>query len=157
MPVLRRPGAPRGGLPQPGRPRGAPRPPHSGASTGAVLGAARPGPAPPLFTGPGGAAVSVSSSRRRRRCCRRRRARSRGNGAAPRASERSGSSAEGRGKWIAIPATSSSGCNWSCAPWPCCSPEVRGGETEPREGLAPAPGSPSPRRGGAGRARGGCN
>lgn len=32
-----------------------------------------------------------------------------------------------------------------------------GGETEPREGLAPAPGSPSPRRGGAGRARGGCN
>lgn len=65
MPGLRRPGAPRGGFPQPGRPRGAPRPPHSGASTGAVLGAARPGPAPPLFTGPGGAAVSVSSSRRR--------------------------------------------------------------------------------------------
>lgn len=36
------------------------------------------------------------------------------------------------GKWIAIPATSSSGCNWSCAPWPSCSPEVRAAEPRGR-------------------------
>lgn len=41
------------------------------------------------------------------------------------------------GKWIAIPATSSSGCNWSCAPWPSCSPEVR-----PRRGTGESEGEP---------------
>lgn len=29
-----------------------------------------------------------------------------------------------RRQWIATPATSSSGCSWSSAPWLCCSPKV---------------------------------
>lgn len=156
-PALPPPGGAAGGLAvraQGRRRRPCPRrsPPASrrrrGAANGAARGACRPGPAPPVFTGREApppcqrSAPAVPPLRPQP-----------GTGPQPQRWPRDGC-ARGRaaprwrlwraarpclrgglwraGKWIAIPATSSSGCNWSCAPWPSCSPEVRAAEPRGR-------------------------
>ncbi|XP_025003093.2 BMP and activin membrane-bound inhibitor homolog isoform X1 [Gallus gallus] len=163
-PALPPPGGAAGGLAvraQGRRRRPCPRrsPPASrrrrGAANGAARGACRPGPAPPVFTGREApppcqrSAPAVPPLRPQP-----------GTGPQPQRWPRDGC-ARGRaaprwrlwraarpclrgglwraGKWIAIPATSSSGCNWSCAPWPSCSPEVKSDATVmPHTVLRPA-------------------